>query len=959
MKPRSLHRELVVHFIGLALLTVGVFGGVLCVTLTAQLDRAFDQRVEAQKGQAETLLERRIAEVRFRLKEVARNNTVRVGLLLGISTQLREVLSSVGEPTPGLVLLVQPRDGPPLTARPLPEWAEKALASDTPSGLIRVFREAVRRRRERLGTAVAVYNLAEDVPAVLHLESVVGATLCRFSEKGWSPLAYASMPSPAVRIVPLSGFPELAIAVPTDAYRSEVRTLFGLLAGTGIVALFAAWALGLRLARGLSTPLARLAAEARSAAHSEGPGRFEPDLRIAETTELARALQKMIREMEEVQERSRYRELFHSVADPVCLLDPAGRILEVNEALCTQLGLEPERLTGRDVRAFLPPGAAATLIQQTRMRGTARMRSRLLPLDGEPREVDILARAVHYRGHSAVLAVTRDVSDQLRAERDLRASRDFLQWVIDHLPVGLLIVDSELRVRFYNRTFADLWRMADEFLQRSPTVGELVRKAAGTVLRAEEGPGPLAERFLRELSRSAQGIRLHTPRVDGVEMEGFAKRTPDGGYLLTFQDVTERTRRERECALLAAALQQAAEGIALATEEGRLFYVNTAYQRITGYPADQALGRVFWEVPPPLPGTHPDFQSVIASTRRGEPWKARYRVRRKGGKTYEEDCIVSPVRDPSAPRNYLVVVKRDITRETELERQLAHIQKMQAIDTLAGGIAHDFNNILMAMMVQVEIVHGRLPPDSPERSKLERALRAGERARKLVQQLLTLSRKDQIVTSRFRLGPLVEETAKLVEPSLPAAVSITIRIDVPEGGDWILGSPDQIQQVLVNLCTNAAHALEGSGGSIEVGLQRSGEGEGVWLEMWVADDGCGIPPDIVDRVFEPFFTTKGPGKGTGLGLALVRSITERHGGRVEMETEPGRGTRVRVMLPGAPDIPAARDDSEDHSPDRPAANPPETPGEEMEGAAGRQGSNANGGGQLRRPAGRDSPGAGT
>ncbi len=906
MRPRSLNRELVVHFVGLAVLTVAIFGGGLCVALTAQLDRAFDRRVEAQKGQAETLLERRIAEVRFRLKELARNNTVRVGLMLGLSAQLREVLASVADPTPGLVLLLEPRGSPPLTARPLPAWAEDALASDAPAGLVRVFREPVRRRTERLGTAVAVYNLTEDVPAVLQMESVVGATLCRISDGAWVPLAYTSMPSPNVRVVPLWGFPGLAIAVPTDTYRAEVRTLFGLLAGTGVLALLAAWALALRLARGLSTPLARLAAEARSAAHTGGSGRFEPDLRIAETTELARALQKMVRDMEQVQERSRYRELFHSVADPVCLLDPAGRILEANDALCTQLGLDPERLAGRDLRAFLPPGAAATLIQQTRTRGTARMRSRLLPLDGEPREVDILARSVSYQGRSAVLAVARDVSDQLRAERELRASRDFLQWVIDHLPVGLLIVDAELRVRFYNRTFADLWRMPDDFLRHHPTVGELVQRAAGTILRAEDGPARLAERFLQDLSRSARGLELHTPRVDGVEMEGYAKRTPDGGYLLTFQDVTERTRRERECALLAAALQQAAEGIGLATEEGRLFYVNPAYERITGCRADQALGRVFWDVPPPVPGTHPDFRSVLASVRRGEPWKGRYRVRRGEGGTYEEDCIVSPVRDPRSPGRYLVVVKRDITRETELERQLAHVQKMQAIDTLAGGIAHDFNNILMALMVQVEIVHNRLPPDSPERIKLERALRAGERARNLVRQLLTLSRKDEIVTSRFRLGPLVEETAKLVEASLPSGASLATRIEVPAGEDWVVGSADQIQQALVNLCTNAAHALEGGGGHIEVGLGSAVNGGRAWLRLWVADDGCGIPPEIVERVFEPFFTTKGPGRGTGLGLALVRSIAERHGGRVELDTEPGRGTRVMVWLPAARDEGASR-----------------------------------------------------
>jgi two-component system, cell cycle sensor histidine kinase and response regulator CckA len=265
----------------------------------------------------------------------------------------------------------------------------------------------------------------------------------------------------------------------------------------------------------------------------------------------------------------------------------------------------------------------------------------------------------------------------------------------------------------------------------------------------------------------------------------------------------------------------------------------------------------------------------------------------------------------------------DISMERALREQLLQAQKMQALGTLAGGIAHDFNNILFAMMGFAELALDEIPQGTTIHSNLNQILVAGRRAKDLVRQILTFSRQTDEVKRPVQIAPIVKETLKFLRASLPTTVEIRHAID-PQLGT-ILARPTQIHQILMNLCTNAAHAMREKGGRLTVTLnqveldsepspQLTGISPGRYLKLTVSDTGHGMSQEIADRIFEPYFTTKRAGEGTGLGLAVVHGIVESHEGRIEMQTRAKRGTTFSVYLPVIDEVSPNQADDGDIAP---------------------------------------------
>ena len=237
-----------------------------------------------------------------------------------------------------------------------------------------------------------------------------------------------------------------------------------------------------------------------------------------------------------------------------------------------------------------------------------------------------------------------------------------------------------------------------------------------------------------------------------------------------------------------------------------------------------------------------------------------------------------------------------------LKEQLRHAQKMEAIGTLAGGIAHDFNNILTAILGYTELCLMEAGPDSSTGQKLQQIYSASIRARNLISQILTFSRQTRIQKVLVDPTPVVKEALKFMRASLPA--TIEIRQNIPGASSMILADPTQIHQIVINLCTNAVHAMEGEKGILEVSLEKCqytdekpGRMPGNYLCLTVKDSGCGIPPEIRQRIFEPYFTTKEMGKGTGLGLAVVHGIVNECNGFIDVKSSPGRGTTIVCCFP--------------------------------------------------------------
>ncbi len=330
-------------------------------------------------------------------------------------------------------------------------------------------------------------------------------------------------------------------------------------------------------------------------------------------------------------------------------------------------------------------------------------------------------------------------------------------------------------------------------------------------------------------------------------------------------------------------------------------------------------------LPPELMATHPPFHKVLEyqwSTnefqhtpedlrefvRKGgildQP--QRYERQRPDGRYIEVQSV--PIERGGVLRTYTDVTDRkqaEALREA-LEAQLLEARKLEAIGTLAGGIAHDFNNILAAILGNAELARQALDPEHPSRAFLHQITKAGQRARSLVQQILAFSRQEPSRFASVRLAPLIEETVAMLRTT--AGPEVRIQVEVADRSLAVMGDATQLQQLLMNLATNAWQALRGAPGSIEIGLDereiedgeaatRGGLEPGSYVRLWVRDDGCGMDEATRRRIFEPFFTTKPVGQGTGLGLAVVHGIVRSLGGAIDVTSAPGEGSLFELLLP--------------------------------------------------------------
>ncbi len=348
--------------------------------------------------------------------------------------------------------------------------------------------------------------------------------------------------------------------------------------------------------------------------------------------------------------------------------------------------------------------------------------------------------------------------------------------------------------------------------------------------------------------------------------------------------------------------------------DGTYNYISPSCERITSYKADE-----FFNNPALLETiTHPDDRALVVRHLRqdlsaSEAHSFVFRIITRNGEERWIAHVCQPVYSSDGSNLGRRVSNRDITQhkkaeleKAELETQLRQAQKMEAIGTLAGGIAHDFNNILSPIIMYTEIALREMGEDNPLRPHLEQVIKSSRRAADLVKQILTISRQTERQQVMMQLTPMVKESLKLLRASLPA--TIEIRQEIVSDWDWIIGDPTEIYQIVMNLGTNAAHAMGKNGGVLTVGLdniefiqEETFHGitvkPGHYLRLTIKDNGHGIAPELMERIFEPYFTTKEIGEGTGLGLALVHGIVKNCGGGIRVFSEPDRGTTFHIFFP--------------------------------------------------------------
>ncbi|MDA3838588.1 MAG: response regulator [Candidatus Delongbacteria bacterium] len=353
-------------------------------------------------------------------------------------------------------------------------------------------------------------------------------------------------------------------------------------------------------------------------------------------------------------------------------------------------------------------------------------------------------------------------------------------------------------------------------------------------------------------------------------------------------------------------LEQTEEDIIITDLEGNITYVNPAFERKTGYSSSEVIGKN-----PRLlkSGKQSDeiYKEMWDTIKNGKVWRGTVINKNKDGSFIEEDSTISPMRNHDNKNHGYFAVKRDMTEHNKMERQLRQSQKMEAIGTLAGGIAHDFNNILTAILGYTELAKMELPEENTINNKLSEVLRAGNRAKELVKQILTLSRKTEQELIPVRVDLIIKEAMKLLRASIPSIIEMKQDINTCHG--TVMADPTQIHQIVMNLCTNSFHAMEEKGGILGVSLESKNISEfdvekngydikpGSYLRLVVSDSGVGIKKSDLERIFEPYYTTKKVGEGTGLGLAVIDGIVKNINGTISVYSELGKGTTFRILLP--------------------------------------------------------------
>ncbi|NUP89306.1 MAG: PAS domain S-box protein [Candidatus Sumerlaeia bacterium] len=482
---------------------------------------------------------------------------------------------------------------------------------------------------------------------------------------------------------------------------------------------------------------------------------------------------------------------------------------------------------------------------------------------------------------------------------------DLALQIVARLDEALLRLDAEGSIllanpaseRLLGRSETELLGQPLDTILAGDTADADERQAIRLLLHAEDGP-------------TRRHLTVPRPGGDPVHLQALAAPVcADGhrvGSVVGLLDVTELWRTESERARLATAIEQAAEAVVITGLDGIIQYVNPAFERVTGYSRHEAIGlhtRVLKS------GQHDEafYREMWQTLTRGEVWTGQLVNRRKDGTLYTEEATISPVRDSHGRVVNFVAVKRDVTREIEIETALRQSQKMEATGRLAGGVAHDFNNLLLAMHGHAEFALESLEPGHPARDDVQQVIEVAGRAAALTKQLLAFSRRQTLNSVELDVGAVISNLVKMLQRLIGENIRLDIACD-PAAGP-VRADQSQIEQVILNLVVNARDAMP-HGGRIRIRTKAVHLGEkfcqqvgdmahGPHVLITVSDTGQGMEAETLRHIFEPFFTTKAPGKGTGLGLATVYGIVRQHRGTIVVQSRPGEGATFSLYLPMA------------------------------------------------------------
>ena len=607
---------------------------------------------------------------------------------------------------------------------------------------------------------------------------------------------------------------------------------------------------------------------------------------------------------------ARLRTFMEAIPDLVWLKDIEGRFVFCNRRFARLFGLRDDEIVGKTDYDLVGKQKAdqfrdndLTAIEA----GECRTEEvQITFADDGHREVAETIKVPQYDSAGqvvGVLGVARDITARKAAEEAVRYQNTLLNemgslakigaWEFNPLTGVGSWTDEVARIHGVDPRAEATFEIGMSFFQGDSL--KKIKKATEEAI-TQNKPYDLELELL-----SAKGIRKWVRTIGHPRIEGGVVVQVRG----SIQDITERKQAEAERERLLMAIEQAAETILTTSPDGIMLYVNPAFEKVSGYTREEAIGRHVRLVQSDA-HTEEFYQSVLDTLSSGKTWTGQFINKRKDGELYTEDATISPVFDDSGTIVCHVAVKRDITHEQQLEHQLRQAQKMEAVGQLAGGIAHDFNNILQAISGYAQLMVDEARERGDCHDDLDEILRGAERATALTRQLLSFSRRQIMQPKTLDLNALIENLLKMLRRVLGADIHL----------EWLPGTHlgsihadgGMMEQILMNLCVNARDAMHDGGGALTIETQNvlinsdycashAWARPGRFVLLSVTDTGTGMDTELLAHIFEPFFTTKSEGRGTGLGLATVYGIVKQHQGMIGAYSEPGKGSTFKVYLP--------------------------------------------------------------
>jgi PAS domain S-box-containing protein len=605
----------------------------------------------------------------------------------------------------------------------------------------------------------------------------------------------------------------------------------------------------------------------------------------------------------------RFHSLVETFTDIVFQLDATGEPVGENASWLQFTGQSLQAaVAGHWREAFHPEDRdtvdalwSRMLQQGTPVQELGRLRRR----DGEWRDVVVRATPVRDSQGKIIewVGTCTDITARRQAERQVRQLNQLLNLTAQLAKIGGWEYDITSQRLTWTHQVYDLHEL-DPAVQ--PTVDEAIGfyapEARPVISAAVQAAVEHGTPFDVELPLvTARGRRLWVRALGSVD-QSQGRTTRVFG---TIQDITERRHLDERSRLESTALNAAANAIVITDRDGIIRSANTAFTRLTGYTEAEAVGRRPGDLL--SSGTHDGefFRQFWETIVAGNVWRGEITNRRKGGSHYIEEMVVTPVKDASGVITHFVAIKEDLTQRRELERQLRHAQKMEAVGQLAGGVAHDFNNLLTVILSYAAFARSALPLNDPIRKDILEIESTAKRAADLTRQLLTFGRRSVVSPKPLDLNAVVKGAYPLLRRSIGEDVELVTMLADELG--TVMADPVQIEQVLLNMTVNARDAMP-QGGIITIETaNRTLDAAyasrhvlvppGSYVALSISDTGTGLSQDAEEHLFEPFFTTKPTGKGTGLGLATCFGIVRQCSGWIIPYSEPGAGTTFKVLLP--------------------------------------------------------------